>query len=202
MASMGAKRQDKGRTDWRSDLWLWPTALLLMMSGWGQALWMGENVAPEGLMPAWLLLWAGVGVAGATLPIYWLSRRWWLIAWVALGAWAGVPSLYDLAMHPDPATPVSDAGLHGIPLLLLLLVLLGIGLWGAMMSVAWYVGRRWPGPVPKMRPLRAGLWSGLFAAICGWLLSNRAFGLVPAALLAGALILIEIFFVTHESPRE
>jgi hypothetical protein len=202
MAIMAAKRRDNDQIDWRSDWWLWPAALLLVMGGWGQALWMGENVPPEGLAPLWLLLWAGSGVAGATLPIYWLGRRWWPVAWAAVAAWVGVPSVHDLARYYNRAAQTGDEGLYSISALLLLLLLLGVGLSGVMMTISWFASQRWPGPTPNIRPLRQGFWAGLFAMICGWLLINRAFTLVPAVLLAGALVLIETFFVTRESPRE
>jgi hypothetical protein len=202
MALMAAKRRDNGQADWRSDWWLWPMALLLMMGGWGQTLWMGENTSPEGLAPLWLLLWAGGGVAGATLPIHWLGRRWGPVAWAAVAAWAGVPAVHDLARHYNRAAQTGDAGLYGVLALSLLLLLLGLGLSGVMTTVSWLAHRRWPGPAPNIRPLRQGFWAGLFAVICGWLLINRAFTPVPVALLAGALVLIETFFVTRESPRE
>lgn len=202
MAAVTTKRRDKDQTDQRSDVWLWPTALLLITAGWGQALWMGERVPPEGLAPLWLLLWAGVGVAGFSMPVYWLARRWWLVAWLALVAWAGVPSLYGLARQSHRAAQAGDGWLYGIPLLLLLLLLLGTGLSGAIMAVSGFADRLWPGQIPNIRPLREGLWCGLFAVICGWLLRNGAFALIPTALLASALVLIEAFFVIRESPRE
>jgi hypothetical protein len=198
MAAVTAKRREKRQVDQPSDAWLWPTALLLTMAGWGQALWIGERTAPKGLAPLWLLLWAGIGVAGCALPIYWFARRWPFVAWVATIAWVLVPSVYGLA---DRAEQGGENWLYGIPLLLLLLFLLGAGLSGAMMTVGGLAQRLWPGPAPKVRPLREGLWAGLFAVICGWLLSNGAFALVPAALLASALILIETFFVIRESPQ-
>jgi hypothetical protein len=200
MATMTAKRRDKGRVDRRSDWWFWLIALLLMMGGWGQALWIWENVPPEGLVPLWLLLGTSIGVAGVTMPIYWLTRRWWPIAWLTTTAWAGVPLINDLAGGYNRATQTGVEWLYSISPLLLLL-LLGVGLSGATMIVSWFASRRWPGPTPNIRPLRAGLWSGLFTVICGWLLINRAFTLIPVALLASALTLIEAFFVTRESPR-
>ncbi|MGD9101184.1 MAG: hypothetical protein PVF45_11955, partial [Anaerolineae bacterium] len=178
MPEMAAKRRERNRVDWRADWWLWPSALLLVMGGWGQALWTWENVPPEGLAPMILLLWVGVGVAGVTLPIYWCSRRWWPIAWLTVAAWMAVPILTDLASGRGQAAPKGDEWWYGVwPLLSLLL--LGVGLSGVMMTVSWFAGRRWPGPVPNVRPLRQGAWSGLFAMICGWLLINRVFSLIP-----------------------
>lgn len=203
MAAVTAKRQDKDQTDQRSDAWLWPTALLLIAAGWGLALWMGEKVPPEGVAPLRLLLMgAGVGVAGFSMPVYWLARRWWLAAWLALGAWAGVPSLYGMARQSHRAAQAGDGWLYGVPLVLLLLLLLGTGLSGAIMAVSGFAARLWPGQVSNVRPLREGVWCGLFAVICGWLLRNGAFTWIPVALLASALVLIEAFFVIRESPRE
>jgi hypothetical protein len=200
MPGMAAKRRERNQADWRSDWWLWPSALLLVMVGWGQALWTWENVPPEGLTPMVLLLWVGVGVAGVTLPIYWLSCRWWPMSWLTVAAWMAVPRLNDLASGRDQVAPGGDEWWYSVSPLLSLL-LLGVGLSGVMMTVSWFAGRRWPGPAPNVRPLRQGAWSGLFAVICGWLLINRLFSLVPLALLASALVLIETFFVTRESPR-
>ena len=90
MTTMTARRGSKSKIDWRGDAWLWPSSLIMMMGGWGQVLWMWQNVRPAGLVPLWLLLWIGVGVAGVTLPIYWFARRWWPIALAALLAWVGV----------------------------------------------------------------------------------------------------------------
>ncbi len=182
------------KVNWRSDWWLWPSALLLALSGWSQALWMWENTAPTGrLAPLVLLLWVGVGITGVTLPLYWFSRRWQPVAWLAMAAWAAAPAFNELAS--DPGWTWYNVS----PLLLLLS--LGIGLGGAMMTVSWLAGRRWPGPTPDVRPLRQGGWAGLLAVVCGWLLINGAFNLVSVALLAGALVLIETFFITRESPH-
>jgi hypothetical protein len=155
---------------------------------------MWENTMPTGrLTPLVLLLWVGVGITGVTLPLYWFSRRWQPVAWLALAAWAAVPTLNELAS--DPGWRWYDVS----PLLLLLL--LGLGLGGMLMTVSWLAGRRWPGPTPQARPLRQGGWAGLLAVICGWLLINGAFSLVSVVLLAGALVLIETFFITRESPH-
>ncbi len=181
------------QVSWRSDWWLWPSALLLASGGWSQALWMWENTAPGRLAPLLLLSWVGVGIAGVTLPLYWFSRRWQPAAWLGIAAWAAIPTIRELAGDPGwrwySVSP------------LLLLLALGVGLSGVMMTVSWLSGRRWPGPAPNIRPLRQGGWSGLLAMVCGWLLINGAFSLVSVALLAGALVLIETFFVTRESPR-
>ena len=198
MALMKSKRRTKAPVDWRADWWLWPSALILAMSGWGQAMWMWENTLPEGLSPLWLLLWAGVGVAGLSLPVYWLARRWWPVAWVAVAAWAGVPAASEMAGSYGQAVGTPDEWLYrAAPLLVLLL--LGLGLSGAMMSLSWYAARRWTGPASKVRPLREGIWSALFVVICGWLLINRAFTLTAALLLAGALVLIEAYIVERET---
>lgn len=184
----------KNQVNWRADWWLWPSALLLAAGGWSQALWMWENTAPTGrLTPLVLLLWVGTGIAGVTLPLYWFSRRWQPVAGMALAAWAAVPTLNELAN--DPGWRWYDVS----PLLLLLL--LGVGLDGMLLTVSWLAGRRWPGPTPEVRPLRQGGWAGLLAVVCGWLLINGAFSLVSVALLAGALVLIETFFITRESPH-
>jgi hypothetical protein len=201
MASMTSKRRNKDQIDWRSDWWLWPSALLLAVSGWGQAMWMWDHTLPEGIAPLWLLLWTGVGVVGLTLPVQWLARRWWPIAWVAAAAWAGVPTVREMADQYRQTPQTEYQWLHSISPLLLLL-LLGVGLSGVMMGASWYARQRWSGPTPNVRPLRQGFWSGLFVVICGWLLINRAFTLVLAALLAGALVLIEAYLVIRESPTE
>ena len=159
---------------------------------------MWENILPEGLAPLALLLWVGVGVAGLSLPIYWLARRWWPVAWATTVAWAGVPEVSAMAGRYSQAVGSADEWLYSISPLLVLL-LLGLGLSGAMMSVSWYVGRRRSGLVSQARPLREGFWSALFVVICGWLLINRAFTLGAATLLAGALVLIEAYLVDHEA---
>lgn len=195
MAAMATKRQGKGQVEGQADGWLWPTALVVTLIGWGQTLWLWNNSPPEGLVRLWFLLWAGVGVAGVTLALYWFASRWWPVAWLAVAVWIVVPSINELT--------VDQAGgwLYDVAPFLLWLSL-GVGLSGAMLIVGWYVGRRWPGPVPKIRPLRQGLWSGLFVLICGWLLIYRNFSPIPVFFLASALILIETFFVVRESPRE
>ncbi len=195
---MKGKQRDGERVDWRSDWWLWPSAFILALGGWGQALWMWENTLPEGLAPLGLLLWVGVGVAGLSLPIYWLARRWWPVAWATTVAWAGVPGVSNMAGRYSQAVGSADEWLYRISPLLVLL-LLGLGLSGAMMSVSWTVGRRRSGLVSQARPLREGFWSALFVLICGWLLINRAFTLGVATLLAGALVLIEAYLVDHEA---
>lgn len=200
MPRMATKRQNKSPVNWQSDWWLWPSALLLGLGGWGEALWTLGNVSPEqSLAPLTLLLWAGVGVAGVTLSLYWLSRRWWPIAWLTVTAWAAVPTINDMANDPKQTTSMGDRWYSISPLLLLLL--LGVGLSGVMLTISWLAGRRWPGPAPDIRPLRQGFWSGFFAVVCGWLLINHAFSPVPVALLSSALVLIEAFFVTRESPH-
>lgn len=198
MAGMKGKQRDGERVDWRSDWWLWPSAFIMALGGWGQALWMWENTLPEGLAPLGLLLWVGVGVAGLSLPIYWLARRWWPVAWATTVAWAGVPEVSEMAGRYSQVVGSADEWLYRISPLLMLL-LLGLGLSGAMMSVSWTVGRRRSGLVSQVRPLREGFWSALFAVICGWLLINRAFTLGTATLLAGALVLIEAYLVDHEA---
>lgn len=208
MATMTAKRGSKSKIDWRSDAWLWPSALIMMMGGWGQVLWMWQNIRPAGLAPLWLLLWVGVGVAGTTLLVYWFARRWWPVAMVALLAWVGVSRVNDLAQHYGRAVAAGqERWYRWAPLLSL--ALLGIGLSGAMMTLAWLVGRRWPGSVgfgklttrPGVRPLRQGVWTALFAMLCGWLLINRAFTPAAAGLLGGAFVLLEAFFLIREAPR-
>jgi hypothetical protein len=198
MAAMKGKRREKVRVDWRSDWWLWPSALILAMGGWGQAMWMWENTLPEGLAPLGLLWWAGVGVAGLSLPIYWLARRWRPVAWVATAAWAGVPGVSDMAGRYRQVAGTADEWLYSVSPLLLLL-LLGLGLSGAMMSLAGFAGQSQAERASKVRPLREGFWSGLFVVICGWLLINRAFTPAAATLLAGALVLIETYLVEHEA---
>jgi hypothetical protein len=164
--------------------------LLLALSGWSQALWMWENTAPQGTAPYLLLLWTGVGVAGLALPVYWLARRWWPLGWMTAAAWVGIPRVSEMGTGNEWLHTVSP---------LLALLLLGLGLSGVMMGVSWTLGRRWPGPTPNVRPLRVGFWCGLFAVICGWLLINRAFTYLSVALLAGALVLIEAYFVVRET---
>ena len=184
-----------------SDWWLLPSSILLIMGGWGQALWMWDNIQPAGLAPLALLFWVGVGIAGLTRALFWLSHRWWLVGWLAVAAWLAVPLVMEMASQQDP--PPQEVGqwlYDNVPLLLL--ALLGVGLSGTMMNVAWYAKRRWPGTEPNARALRQGLWSGLFAVICGVLLISRAFSLPVIALLAGALILIEAFLVVRESTPE
>jgi len=202
MATMAAKRRDKQFQDRRSDWWLLPAALLFTVTGLGQSMWMWEHTAPQGLAPLTLLLWVGVTVAGLTLPVYWLSRLWQPVAWLAVGAWAAAPLMYDTASHYQRAAQTSDAWLQRVSPLLLLL-LLGVGLSGAMMSVAGLLRRRWSSsaPAPNIRPWREGFFSGLYAVLCGWLLVNRVFGFASVLLLASALLLFETYFVTRESSR-
>jgi hypothetical protein len=198
---MTSKQRDRRPIDWRTDWWLWPSALLLTITGLGQSLWMWENTLPEGLAPLSLLLWIGAGAAGLTLPIYWLSRRWPPVAWVTIAAWAALPAVHRMSGQYDRAIGTADEWLYSLSPLLFLL-LLGVGLSGAMLSISWYLGRRWSDPLTRSRPFRQGLWSALFVVICGWLLINRVFTLALVILLAGALLLIEAYLVIRESPRE
>jgi hypothetical protein len=198
---MTVQRRAKEAIDWRSDWWLWPSAFLLVMGGWGQAAWMWDNILPAGLAPFLLLFWVGLGVGGFTLALYWFARRWRLAAWLAVGAWAAVPAAVKMASQYDEAVQPEARWLQDVSPLLVL-VLLGIGLSGVMMSVAWHARHRWPGPEPNLRPLREAFWSGLFAVICGLLLISRSFSAVSVALLAGSLTLIEAFLVMRESAPE
>jgi hypothetical protein len=197
---MATKRRNDQSQGWRSNWWLLPAALLFTVTGLGQSMWMWEHTAPQGLAPLTLLLWVGVTAAGLTLPIYWLSRLWQPVAWLAAGVWAAAPLMYDTARHYQRATQTNDAWFHRVSPLLLLL-LLGVGLSGAMMSVAGLLQRRWSSsvPAPHIRPWRESFFSGLYVVLCGWLLINRVFGFVPALLLAGALLLFETYFVARES---
>jgi hypothetical protein len=198
---MTTGQREKQTRNLRSDWWLWPSAALLIMAGWGQALWMWDNIQPAGLAPLALLFWIGLGVAGLTLAIYWFAHRWWLVAWLAVAAWLAVPVVMELAGQEEPPAQAAGQWLYDNAALLLL-GLLGVGLSGAMMNVSWYAKRRWPGPEPNIRALRQGLWAGLFAMICGVLLISRAFSFPAVALLAGSLILIEAFLVVRESAPE
>jgi hypothetical protein len=171
------------------------------MGGWGQAVWMWDNILPRGLAPVALLLWTGMGVAGITLALYWLAHRVWLIAWLATAAWLAVPAVMELGGQYDLPADTGPEWLYTFAPLILLL-LLGVGLSGAMMVMAWYAGRRWSGEAPKLRPLREALLSGLFVLFCGLLLMSRAFTLGSAVLLACALILLESFIVVRESTPE
>lgn len=87
-------------------------------------------------------------------------------------------------------------------MLVALLFLAGIGVAGATAPLFWLLNRRFSRHRPLWRPLREGAWIGLFVVVAGWLQLNRALSLIPAMLLAGALILIEMFFFIRESPRE
>lgn len=194
---MTGKQGSAGRIDWSSDWWLLPTAFLLALGGLGQATWMWDNVGPQGMAPLWLLLWTGIGIAGVTLPVFWLARRWWPAAWITTAAWVGVPAARNMALRYEPAA--SGVSLDRFAPLLFLL-LLGVGLSGVMMNVSWYAARRWSGSVPNSRGLRGGFWSGLFSAICGWLLINGLLTAGSAGLLACALILIEVYLVIREAP--
>jgi hypothetical protein len=198
---MASNQRDKGRTDGQSDWWLWPSALILALSGWGQAMWMWENSRPEGIAPLWLLLWIGAGVAGLTLPVYWLARRWAPASWFATGSWLGVPWIISVARDASRLAGSADDVWYKLSPLLLLL-LLGIGLSGVMTISASYAQRRWPGDPPNYRPLRQAFWAALFVITCGWLLIYRAFSLASVSLLAGGLTLFEAFLVIRESPIE
>jgi hypothetical protein len=195
---MAAKQGEKGPLELGSDWWLWPSAFLLATAGWGQAVWMWENIDPQGLAPLWLLLWVGLGVSGATLAVYWLVSRWWPAAWLAVIALAAVPTAIEMARQYDEAVPVENAWLHEVSPLLVLL-LLGVGFSGALMSVMSYLRRRWPGEAPNVRPLREALWCGLFVVFCGLLFISRAFSMASAVLLGGSLVLIESYFVVREA---
>jgi hypothetical protein len=158
---------------------------------------MWDNSPPEGFAPLWLLLWTGLGVAGVTLPVYWLARRWWPVAGLAMAAWVFVPRLMELSRQYDVAVSPDEQWLYDFSPLLVLLAL-GIGLSGAMMGLSSYIGRRWSAPPSKSRPFREGFWVGLFVAICGWLLIIRLFALALVALLAGSLLMLELYFVVRE----
>lgn len=198
---MTTKRRDKEPKDQRSDLWLWPSAILLTAGGWGQAVWMWNNILPAGVAPFGLLLWVGLGIAGLTLAIYWFARRSWLAAWLAVAAWVAVPGATKMASQYDQAAQSEVGWLYDFSPLLVL-ALLGIGLSGVMMSLSQYAKRRWSVQEPNIRALRQALWSGLFAVISGLLLISRAFSFASVALLAGSLILMEAFIVVGESTPE
>jgi hypothetical protein len=195
---MTTQRREKESLDWRSDWWLWPSALLLVLGGWGQAFWMWENSLPAGFAPITLLFWVGLGVAGLTLAIYWFARRWWLAALLAMAAWLAVPAATELAREYDRAAQTEAGWLQDVSPLLVL-ALLGIGLSGVMMGLSWYARNRWAVQEPNVRALREALWSGLFVVICGLLLISRAFTFASAALLAGSLVLMEAFLIVRES---
>jgi hypothetical protein len=173
----------------------------MSMVGWGQAVWIWENDLPQGLTPLWLLLWTGIGVAGLTLPVNWVARRWWPAAGLAAAAWVAVPAASEMASRYQEAAGTGDKWLSEFSPLLVL-SLLGLGLSGVMMIVAWYIGRRWSSPPPGVRPLREGFWAGLFVVICGWLLIIRVFTLTLAALLAGSMVLIETYMVIREAEKK
>ena len=198
---MTVKQQERPRVSWRLDWWLWPAAFLLALSGWGQVVWMWESVRPRGIAPWWLLLWTGVGVAGIAVALFWIARRWQLAAWLAIAAWAAAPVVYRMAAQPDPDV---GAALERLQIFspLVLLLLLGLGLSGVLVSLSGFAERRWSYLLPNTCALREGFWSGLFAATCGLLLINRLFNAVTAGLLAGALILIESYLVLREAPPE
>ena len=191
-----AGRQRKKTTDPHSDWWLWPAALLFLATGLGQSVRMWTHTPPEGLAPLTWLLWVGVAVGGVTLALCWLALRWRPAAWVATAAWCGVPSLYNLARQPFELA--AGAWLYDFSPLLLLL-LLGTGLGGAMAAVAGLAQRRWPGTPPLVRPWRQSVFAGLFVVLCGWLLMDRLFGPASVLLLGGALLLLETFFVIRET---
>jgi hypothetical protein len=201
MAIMTRQRRGKNQKDWSSDWWLLPSALILAMTGWGQAMWMWENTHPEGATPLWLLLCIGVGVAGLALPVYWLTRRWWPSAWLAAGVWVAVPMFSDMARQYNRTALAQDTWLHRFSPLLTLF-LLGVGFSGFMIGLTGYAARRLPELPPSIRPLREGFWSGIFVVACGWLLIYRAFTLAAMILLAGSLVLLEIYLVLRESPRK
>jgi hypothetical protein len=170
-------------------------AVLLAFSGWGQAYWMWHNIRPDGLAPLWLLLWLGAGVSGVTIPIYWLGYRWWPMGLIAATAWVMIP------LVQEQVTTESSTWLYSASPLITLL-LLGVGLSGLMILVSRFLTRRWPSSASRSKPLRQSLWAGIFALTCGWLLINRAFMVLPVALLASGLMLIEIFFLTRHSARQ
>ena len=203
MGHMAKKQAQGAPTNWRTDWWLWPLALLLVLSGWGQAVWIWEHIPPDGLAPVWLLLATGVGAAGLSIPVYWLARRWWQVAVVAAVTWLGVPLVNRLVHDYGSGAQPPPAWLYDYSPLLLL-SLLGLGLSGAMMTISWYIAgdqkvtaRDQTGTSPGVWPLREGLWSGLFVMVCGWLLLNRAFNIGAIALLASGLVLLEAYILIH-----
>jgi hypothetical protein len=193
-----AKQSEAKTHRWRSDWLLWPFALLLGVAGWAQALWMWENMVPTGFAPLWLLVWTGVGMAGFTLAAYWVSRRWWPVAWVMAAVWAVVPRAINIAAQNEDVLLQGGEWLHEFSPLLVLF-LLGVGFDGVMMSLAWYAGRRWSDWTSYTRAMREAFWSGLFVLMAGLLFISRAFSLASVILLAGGLILIETYVVIRES---
>jgi hypothetical protein len=196
-----AKQEKTRATNWRSDWWLWPLAFLLGAAGWGQAVWMWDNMVPTGFAPLWLLVWTGVGMAGITLVAYWLARRWWPVAWAMAAVWAAVPKAIEIATQNEDVLLQGGEWLPEFSPLLVLL-LLGVGFDGALMSLAWYAGRRWSDWTSNTRALREAFWSGLFVLLAGLLFISRAFSLASVILLAGGLILIETYIVLRESAPE
>jgi hypothetical protein len=200
MAAM-AEQDETHTSTWRSDWWLWPLAFLLGAAGWGQAVWMWDNMVPTGFAPLWLLVWTGVGTAGITLIAYWLARRWWPVAWMMAAVWAAVPKAIEIATQNEDVLRQGGEWLHEFSPLFVLL-LLGIGFDGALMTLAWYAGRRWSDWTSNTRALREAFWSGLFVLLAGLLFISRAFSLASVILLAGGLILIETYIVLRESAPE
>jgi hypothetical protein len=113
----------------------------------------------------------------------------------AATAWVLIP------LVQERATTGSSMGFYGVSPLITLL-LLGVGLSGLMTVISRFLNRRWPSSASRSKPLRQSLWAGIFALTCGWLLINRAFMVLPVALLASGLILIETFFLTRQSVQD
>jgi hypothetical protein len=203
MVRMAQKQTQGAPTNWRTDWWLWPLALFLVLCGWGQAIWIWEHIPPDGLAPLWLLLAAAVGAAGLSIPVYWLAVRWWQVAVAAAVTWLGVPLVNKLVQDHFSGALSQPAWLYAYAPLLLL-SLLGLGLSGTMMTISWYIARDQKVAArdqkvtaPGVWPLREGLWTGLFVMVCGWLLVNRAFNIGAIALLASGLVLLEAYILIH-----
>jgi drug/metabolite transporter (DMT)-like permease len=137
------------------------------------------------------------------------SRRYdWLAALILLAA--GAYGFYTVVTTIPPISGLLEGGLSdaataqrfyaspNVGGVVLLLLALGV----AVLGGAWFVVRllhwRFRPTFEPLKVWRQSLWAAVFVTIGAWLQLNRSLTLVLGTLLAGALILLEVFLNVRE----
>ncbi|MFQ5613557.1 MAG: hypothetical protein ACE5H9_15645 [Anaerolineae bacterium] len=126
-------------------------------------------------------------------------QRGWLIVSALVIAATGFAGLAFVVTRLYPSDPLSRPD-HLVRGLFIFLLFVSIG--AGFVPVAAYLNRRFArGNWLKRDPgrlLREGIWVGLFVAVCAYLRLYFFLNWTLVAVLAGALALMETFFLTRE----